>query len=241
MDTRILLDVGRPLDAPEDAKELLPSSLDISAPLDGVLISHPHQDHYALLDEIPTSWPVFAGRATEKLIRLTCAIFGKNLPRAFISWESGVPFEVEPFVVTPFLTDHSAFDAYMLLIKVHGKRIFYSGDFRTHGRKGVLTQRMMDTPPPALDVLLMEGTNLGTDKSCVSESALEQAFVDLFIGTVGRVFVAWSAQNIDRTVTLYRACLKTGRTLVIDLYTAEVLEMLSEFGKLPQLDGAISR
>jgi ribonuclease J len=54
----------------------------------------------------------------------------------------------------------------------------------------------------------------------------------------GRVFVSWSAQNIDRTVTLYRACLKAGRTLVVDLYTAEVLEMLGEFGKLPQPDWA---
>jgi ribonuclease J len=52
------------------------------------------------------------------------------------------------------------------------------------------------------------------------------------------VFVAWSAQNIDRTVTLYRACLKTDRTLVVDLYTAEVLEMLGEFGRLPQPDWA---
>jgi ribonuclease J len=46
--------------------------------------------------------------------------------------------------------------------------------------------------------------------------------------------VAWSAQNIDRTVTLYRACLKTGRTLVVDLYTAEVMEALANFGKLPR-------
>ena len=29
-----------------------------------------------------------------------------------------------------------------------------------------------------------------------------------------------------------------GRTLVVDLYTAEVLEMLGEFGKLPQPDWA---
>jgi ribonuclease J len=35
-------------------------------------------------------------------------------------------------------------------------------------------------------------------------------------------------------VTLYRACLKARRTLVIDLYTAEVLEAVGEFGKLPR-------
>jgi ribonuclease J len=116
----------------------------------------------------------------------------------------------------------------------HGKRILYSGDFRTHGRKSALPQRLMKAPPANLDVLLMEGTNLGSDKPCVTESDLEEAFVELFRSTAGRVFVAWSAQNVDRTVTLYRACLKAGRTLVVDLYTAEVMEALADFGKLPR-------
>jgi ribonuclease J len=96
----------------------------------------------------------------------------------------------------------------------------------------------MAAPPSDIDVLLMEGTNLGSDKSCVTESDLETDFEALFRQTKGRVFVSWSAQNVDRTVTLYRACLKTGRTLVVDLYTAEVLEMLGEFGKLPRPDWA---
>ena len=136
------------------------------------------------------------------------------------------------------MTDHSAFDAYMLLIEVEGKRILYSGDFRTHGRKAALVERFMAAPPSDIDVLLMEGTNLGSDKSSVTESELESDFEALFRQTKGRVFVSWSAQNVDRTVTLYRACLKTDRTLVVDLYTAEVLEMLGVFGKLPRPDWA---
>ncbi len=40
------------------------------------------------------------------------------------------PFPIGPFVVTPFLIDHSAFDAHMLLIEVCGRRIIYSGDFK---------------------------------------------------------------------------------------------------------------
>jgi ribonuclease J len=231
---RIILDVGRPLDAPRDARELLPKSLDIISPMDGVLISHPHQDHYGLLEDVPSGWPIYSGEATARLIKLSSAIFGKQLPHAFVPWKSGAPFEVGPFVVTPLLTDHSAFDAHMLLIEVHGKRILYSGDFRTHGRKSALPQRLMKTPPANLDVLLMEGTNLGSDKSCVTETDLEDAFGELFQSTAGRVFVAWSAQNVDRTVTLYRACLKAGRTLVVDLYTAEVMEALADFGKLPR-------
>jgi len=231
---RIILDVGRRLDAPQDVCQLLPRSLDLNAALDGVLVSHPHQDHYGLLEEVPTGWPIYSGVATERLIRLSSAIFGEELPHVFHPWKSGAKFAIGPFAVTPFLIDHSAFDAYMLLIEVRGKRILYSGDFRIHGRKSALTRRLMAKPPEDLDVLLMEGTNLGSDKSCLPESDAEDAFVDLFKSTVGRVFVAWSAQNIDRTVTLYRACLRTGRTLVVDLYTAEVMEAIAEFGRLPR-------
>jgi len=68
--------------------------------------------------------------------------------------------------------------------------------------------RFVAAPPLNIDVLLMEGTNLGSDKSCITESELESDFEALFRQTKGRVFVSWSAQNVDRTVTLYRACLK---------------------------------
>jgi ribonuclease J len=232
---RLILDAGRPLDAPEGVKEgLVPATLDTEAPVDGVLLSHPHQDHYGLLGELPADWPVYCGAACEKLVRLTGGIFGTAPPQRFTAWEGGVPFIAGPFTVTPILTDHSAFDAYMLLVEVHGKRLLYSGDFRLHGRKGALVRAMMDNPPIDLDALVLEGTNLGTDKPCSSETDLEARFTDLFQATAGRVFVAWSAQNIDRTVTLYRACLRSGRTLVVDLYTAEVMDMLAEFGRLPR-------
>jgi len=231
---RLVLDVGRPLDAPREATGLLPKSLDVERPVAGILISHPHQDHYGLLDETPPHWPVYSGRSAGALMHLTASIFGTAPVRDYRHWEGGKRIEVGPFGVTPLLTDHSAFDAYMLLIEAEGRRILYSGDFRAHGRKASLVQRLMREPPPDLDVLLMEGTNLGSDKPTKTETDLETDFVELFRATPGRVFVCWSAQNIDRTVTLYRACLKAGRTLAVDLYTAEVLDLLIDAGRLPQ-------
>ena len=65
---RIILDVGRPLDAPMAAKGLIPKSLDLGGPVAGVLISHPHQDQYGLLEEVPALWPVYSGRAAGMLI-----------------------------------------------------------------------------------------------------------------------------------------------------------------------------
>ncbi len=232
--SRILLDVGRPLDAPTGATNLLPQSLDLEHPVEGILISHPHQDHYGLLDETPVNWPIYSGKAAGRLIHLTAGIFGKAPMREFRHWESGRTTEIGPFRVTPYLTDHSAFDAYMLLIEAAGKRILYSGDFRCHGRKASLVKQLMKSPPSDIDVLLMEGTNLGSGKPTDSETDIEGEFVNLFRRTPGRVFVCWSAQNIDRTVSLYRACLRSGRTLAIDLYTAEVLDLLADAGHLPR-------
>ena len=232
--TRLILDVGRPLDAPREATGLLPASLDLSAPTAALLISHPHQDHYGLLAETPEHWPVYSGSMAGRLMALTAGIFGVAPKRDYRSWEGGKAVEIGPFRVTALLTDHSAFDAYMLLVEAEGRKVLYSGDFRVHGRKARLVHDLMQKPPADLDALLLEGTNLGTNKPTLSEADLEDSFCELFRATKGRVFVCWSAQNVDRTVTLYRACLKTGRTLVVDLYTAEVLEMLASAGRIPQ-------
>ena len=50
-------------------------------------------------------------------------------------------FDLGPFRVTPFLNDHCAFDAYSLLIEAGGRRLFYTGDIRAHGRKGARPAR----------------------------------------------------------------------------------------------------
>lgn len=230
---RLILDAGRPLDAPQEATDLLPRTLDLSRPAT-VLICHSHQDHWGLIHELPGDWPIWTGAASARLIGITSRFARQPLARPFLTWTAGVAFDIGPFRITPILTDHSAFDAAMLLIEGDGRRLLYSGDFRRHGRKGVLVDRLMKAPPPDIDLLILEGTNLGTDKSVMSESALETDFVELMARKPGRIFTAWSGQNIDRTVTLYRAAKRSGRNLIIDLYTAEVLEAISDGTRLPK-------
>lgn len=232
---RLLIDAGRPLDAPTGASaSLLPKSLDTTRPVEAVLVSHPHQDHFGLVGALPHSWPLYCGCPTELLMRLSARIVNETVSHSIVNWQSGVRFEVGPFVVRPILTDHSAFDAHMLLIGVEGRRILYSGDFRLHGRKGALVRSLMGKPPADTDVLVMEGTNLGSDKPHLTETIVEERFTELFRQTNGRVFISWSAQNVDRTVSLFRACRRAKRILAVDLYTAEVMETLSAFGRLPR-------
>lgn len=230
---RLILDAGRPLDAARDARNLLPPTLDRAAPAT-VLFSHAHMDHWGLIDELPAHWPLWAGGKAAELMRLSAELFGDRITRPIATWTSRTkPFAIGSFTIAPILTDHSAPDAYMLLIEVHGRRILYTGDFRIHGRKAKLVEALIALPPPAIDVLVMEGTNLGQDKPVVTEAALEEQFVQLARATPRHLFVQWSAQNVDRTVTLYRAALKTGRQLVIDLYAADVLQRIGGGTGLP--------
>lgn len=224
---RVLLDAGSPLASDTSADSEVPPTLNPDQPVDAVIVSHPHQDHYGLLYALPASWPVWCGVPTETLMRMTAAVQRRALQQTFNNYANRIPFDVGPFRITPFLTDHSAYDAHMLQIDVGGRRVLYSGDFRRSGRKRSLLNTAVVSPPQPVDVLLMEGTTLGRPGPYPDETDLEDQFVTLFKSAPGRVFVSWSAQNIDRTVTLYRACKRAGRTLVIDVYTADVLDRLT--------------
>ena len=141
--------------------------------------------------------------------------------------ESGKELRIGPFAIKPYLVDHSGFDAYALEVEADGRRLFYSGDLRAHGRKHQLFARLLRSPPKNIDVMLMEGSSIGRLRDSElfqTEDELENVFVERFKRNAGIVLVACSAQNIDRVVTIYRAAKRTGRTLVLDAYAAEVLK-----------------
>lgn len=151
--TTILLDLGLPLS--KTSKEINLSN----SKVDAVLISHPHQDHFGLIDTIDPSIPVYTGEMGKHLINATRMLLGKELhSNKFIHFESWKPFQVGDFTIKPYLVDHSATDAYGFLIEAEGKRIFYSGDFRAHGRKKILFDKIILDPPKDIDLLFMEGT-----------------------------------------------------------------------------------
>ena len=240
---RLLLDIGLPLDAEGDPRQFLPKVEGLAGndpSLLGILISHPHQDHFGLLAEVAPSIKTGMGAAAHRI--LTAA--GPFMPNKYtpppVGWdfENHKPIVIGPFVVTPYLVDHSAFDSYALLIEADGKRLFYSGDFRAHGRKSALHQAMLSHPPKDIDVLLLEGTSigrLGAGEHFPTEQGIEGEFAKAFSATRGLALVQCSAQNIDRIVSVFRACRKTGRTLVIDLYAAAILEATGTTS-IPQSD-----
>lgn len=229
---RLLIDLGLPLDAEENSTRYLPNIVGLNgsdSSLLGILISHPHLDHFGLLAHVSPKIPVGMGPAARRILTVAAPFLPGNLPTPAKGWnfKSGQSFDVGPFSITPFLVDHAAYDAYALLIESEGKRLFYSGDLRIHGRKAVLVEHLIENPPEDIDVLLLEGTSLGRlkeDQQFPTEADIETQLVHAFSTTEGLALVHTSAQNIDRVVSIMRACKRTGRRLIIDLYAAAILE-----------------
>lgn len=220
--TSILLDVGLPLSAASPHVDV--SQLKVGA----VLVSHSHRDHYGLMDRLPPSTPVYIGEMGKNLIDATNVLIGKdrhgNSFRHFKAWE---PFWIGDFKITPYLVDHSAADAYAFLIEAEGKRVFYSGDLRSHGRKGKLFEHLVKHPIPNIDFMFLEGTMMRrSNDQFPNEEAVEKKIVEVISTQKNISFIISSSQNIDRIVSAFRACKRTGRTLVIDIYTAWVLEQV---------------
>jgi ribonuclease J len=250
--TRILVDFGLPLVDPKDKtkrleiprfdkrtpKEFLDMGIlpDIpglysngsSCGIDGILISHPHQDHYGLLGKVRKDIPVYLAESAKKIIDVS-DIFGpvkiQIANSRFIHDKK--QFAVGDIKITPYVMDHPAFESMGFLIDADGKKLYYSGDFRAHGRKSNLFNRFIENPPKNTDILLMEGTVLGSSRhESLSESQIENKIIETANKYTGVKLISASGQNIDRIVSFYKAAIRTQSILVIDLYMAYILDTL---------------
>jgi ribonuclease J len=205
--------------------------------IDAIFISHCHLDHYGFLRYVHPEIPVYMSQGSSRLIEAS----NMFLPQKTTGFKAVViekrkKIKVGDFSITAYLVDHSGFDALAFVIQSDKKRLFYSGDFRGHGRKSALFERMINNPPRNIDCLVMEGTMFGRGgQKFKNETDIEKKMVKMLRNKKNITFFFSSSQNIDRLVSAYRACLQTDTTFVIDVYTAFILHILGSVSKhLPQ-------
>ncbi|MBT6051951.1 MAG: MBL fold metallo-hydrolase, partial [Candidatus Scalindua sp.] len=156
--TRILIDIGLPLvdeegqsfklgnyldlnkaellekNIAKDIPGLYKEDIDIKPP-DAILISHSHPDHYGLIPFVKPQIPLYLSEGCLELIKATYYFRGLDpIFKTVEIVEHQKVISIGDFKITPYLVDHSGFDAYAFLIEAEGKRVFYSGDFRGHGK-----------------------------------------------------------------------------------------------------------
>ncbi len=220
----ILLDAGLPLG--DTSSHIDISKLDFT----DILISHPHKDHYGMIEGIEKNKTIHVGELGRKLIDAGRIFMGQPLlDKKFRYYENRKTFSIGPFAITPYLMDHSSVDAFGFLIEAECKRIYYSGDFRAHGMKDKVFKWFLTNPPKDVELLLLEGTMLsriGQDSE--KESDLEEQMLGILKATSGPCFMIGSGQHIDRICAALRACIRANRIFVLDIYTAYILRLVSD-------------
>ena len=228
------IDIGAPLNL---------DNPDVSYTKNGVaalLISHPHQDHYGLMDSVDSSVPVYIGQVTLDLITATKIFLGKPLPtgnfKIFEPWDWITI--ADTFNVYPYLMDHSSPEAFAFVVEADGKRVFYSGDFRSTGWKGKVYNKLLKNPPKDIDLFLTEGTMVErSNQRYPTEESVQEAINDVVREQQNITFVISAAQNIDRLVSVVKACNSNRKKLVVDVYNTWVLDMVKKKAKgLPTID-----
>ena len=229
--TKIILDVGSNLDDKEIVVPEIEGLFKGEAKYDGVLISHYHSDHVGLSTRILPDIPIYMGEKSYEIHKVSNEYMEKEYlkePKVFKAEEE---FLIGDIKITPYLCDHSAFDAYMFLLDCEGKKILYTGDFRSNGRK--FFQSLLNKLPK-VDVLITEGTNLSNDKIGkinLTEKELEKKGIEILERNDRPVFVLIASTNIDRIVTFYKIANATKRLFLLDTYAGVITDTIG--GNIP--------
>ncbi|MGQ9640021.1 MAG: MBL fold metallo-hydrolase [Candidatus Bathyarchaeia archaeon] len=265
-DTRVFIDFGmsyscrrrfyfEPYLSPRDERGLLEFGIlpdlhgvyrfDESEPsIDGVILSHSHSDHSSCISFINRKIPIYCGETTrtilECLSETRTRTFETDIEGLRINtFRTGSKVEIGGLEVEPIHVDHSVPAAYGFIIHTSEGAVAYTGDLRTHGAKGELTQDFIEKAREAKpEILICEGTNIsGADVS--SEGEVMRKVGEVVSGTDGLVMATFSYADVDRFKTFYEVSRTSGRKLAISMRQAYILDRLRSNGRLnlPEIDG----
>ena len=234
--TRILIDMGDELSLDPNfvsAPLNIPGVTDGNGHCDAVLFTHYHGDHTGQMLRICPEIPIYAGALAKDIMRLSAERGGQKNEalcrriETIQTFSPGKPFLIGDIQITPFCIDHSACDSYMFLIEADGKRLLYTGDFRLHGVRGNVMDKILDRRIGTVDVVVTEGTTVSrSEHEVVTEWDLQKR-VKAYLRQYKYVFVLCATTNLDRIFALARA-VPRGKYCICDDYQKMLVETVSK-------------
>ena len=162
---------------------------DLETNVDGILITHPHKDHFYGLSFTNRNIPIYTGVFTKKIISAyyKCSKVSIRNNYGGLDWNlfrTGDVIDIKGLKVIPVHVDHSIPAAYGFIIKTSKYNIVYTGDFRMHGPLSGMTQDFLheitNKGLDKIDLLICEGTHI--HKGAIeSESNVEKNLEQLFL------------------------------------------------------------
>lgn len=234
--TRILIDMGDELSLDPNfvsAPLNIPGVTDGNGHCDAVLFTHYHGDHTGQMLRIRLEIPIYAGALAKDIMRLSAERGGQKNEalcrriETIQAFSPGKPFLIGDIQITPFCIDHSACDSYLFLIEADGKRLLYTGDFRLHGVRGNVMDKILDRRIGTVDVVVTEGTTVSrSEHEVVTEWDLQKR-VKAYLRQYKYVFVLCATTNLDRIFALARAVPRE-KYCICDDYQKTLVETVSK-------------
>lgn len=193
--------------------------------VDAILISHYHRDDSGHIEDVPEGVPIFMGEKAAHIFNTTNRFTNRriyiNAGNYLVNGEKVV---IGDFKITPYLVDHSAYDAYAFVISAEGKKVIYTGDL---GHTAIKRRVFVNKLPARVNALIVEGTMMSRLTEPVKSEGQIGRDAEKFMSIPNRpIFVLQSSTNIDRLVQMYKAAKHTKRIFVMDVYTANVVSKL---------------
>ena len=234
---RIFIDFGAELDS-ENAKPFdIEGVTKGKTNCDAVFFTHYHGDHMGLLDTINEDISIYMGEASKAITkilndRLSKApdidSYDQERINSIKTFEAAKIITIGDIKITPYMVDHSAYDAYMFKIEADGKSVLHTGDFRTHGFRGKGVKPTLEKYVKKVDVLVCEGTTLNrTESKCETESDLKNRIKNV-LEENKYVFVVCSSTNIDRLAGIC-SVIPEGRYCICDKFQLTVIEYIRDY------------
>ena len=270
---RLFLDFGKnfskesdffdfPLLQPREEKHLLATGIlpnlaglykkdPAESKFDGILISHPHTDHWDNIrfvkDDIPIGCLDMCREvieAKEKSSHLgpsseyyVCQLTAKG-PKVFKTFQTfsaqkdsnfaGIAFEA-------FEVDHSIPGCVGLILHTSDGNLVYTGDLRFAGPRRDLSLKFMEAARACDPVgLIIEGTNIA-EGNISSEAEVKEKANNIVQNATGLVLVGCASADLDRLQTLFEVAKLNDRKIAITMKQAFMIDSLRKAG-LPIFD-----
>ena len=199
--------------------------------VDAVIISHGHLDHSAYLSFIKREIPIYCGETTRTILNALSEIRRSDLEFSvtdlkFKTFRTGKKIKIGSIEVEPFHVDHSIPGAYGLVIHTSNGSVVYTGDFRDHGAKPIMTHDFVEGAENSEPVAVVtEATNM-TGAAISSETEVEGKLYSIVSEAEGIVLAEFALSDVDRLNSFFHIAKKNNRCLAVSLKQAHLLEAL---------------